>query len=130
MKVFYSFLNYAILLLFTSCATILTGTKQTITFKCEQDGRVFQNLTEIGRTNTEIRIKRRDIIKLYTIKTEGCPDKQIELPITINPVFYVNLPFVFLFGVGISLCYVDAAEGSMYKTEKVIYIPTDCKTKK
>src|ERR1700761_7732020 len=81
----------ASILLTTSCATILTGSRQSVTFKSNVNGRVFQNLTEIGKTNEPIKIYRHDIRKLYTIKSDGCPDKQFELPSKTNAVFYLNI---------------------------------------
>lgn len=115
----------AALILMTSCATILTGSRQKVTFKCNVDGKVYQNLTEIGKTNEPIKIRRRDIPKLYTIKSDGCPDKQFELPIKMNAVFFVNL----LNGLWIG-GYLDLANGANIKTDKVIEVNVDCKGKK
>ena len=39
------------ILLNSGCALILTGSKQKVTFKSDYDGKVYQNLTEIGKTN-------------------------------------------------------------------------------
>ncbi len=115
----------AILLLSTSCATILTGSKQKVTFKSTVQGKVYQNLTEIGKTNEVIKIKRKDLPKLYTIKADGCEDKMIELPIHGNPVFYVNI----LFGVFVT-GYFDLVFGAHMKTDKVIDVSQNCNGKK
>lgn len=111
-----------VLLLMTSCATILTGTKQKITFKSNATGTVFQNLTEIGKTNEVIKVRKKDLTKLYTIKASGFQDKQFELPIKANPVFYVNI----LFGVFVT-GYFDLATGAILKTDKEINVTLDKK---
>ena len=119
----------AVLLITTSCATIFTGTKQKVTFKSNAQGKVICNLKEIGSTNQEIKVYRRDMVKLFTIKAEGCIDKQIELPLRTNPAFFVNIPFIFT-GVGLLGAYWDVANSSNIKTQKIIEVEVDCKTKK
>jgi len=111
-------------LIFSGCATIFTGMKQKVTFKSNVDGAVYQNLTEIGKTNTKIKINRKDIPKLYTIKTDGCPDKQFELPIKWNAVILLNmLNGLFIGG------YFDLAFGTNLRTDKIINVDIDCKGK-
>ena len=100
-----------ILVLTTSCATILTSTKQRVTFKSNAEGKVYQNLTEIGETNKIIKIKRKDLVKLYTIKSEGYNDKAMELKIKSNPAFLINLPLCF-FGIGLITSYLDVLNGA------------------
>jgi hypothetical protein len=116
-------------LLFTSCATIFTGTKQKVTFKSNVEGKVMCNLTEIGSTNQEIKVYRRDMEKLFTIKADGCTDKQMELPLKTNPAFFVNFPFI-LTGVGLLGSYWDVIHHSNLKTDKVIEVTVECKGKK
>lgn len=112
---------FALLALFSGCATILTGKTTTITFKSNSEGKVYQNLTEIGKTNQPIEILKKDIIKLYTIKSNGCPDKQIELPIRFTPIVYLN---VLNFNVFASLDYYN---GCHMKTDNTINVDFDCK---
>ncbi len=112
------------IMLTSSCATILTGRKQKITFKSNVDGKVIQNLSEIGKTNEVIKVYRRDLTKLYTIKSDGCPDKQFELPVRSNHVFLLNL----LTGLWIG-GYFDLMYGSNMITDKVIDVNVDCKEK-
>lgn len=111
--------------LFSSCATMFTGTKQKVTFKSNVDGKVYQNLSEIGKTNEPIKIKRKDLVKLYTIKTEGCTDKQFELPVKSNPAALLNIPFAF-FGYGIIWAYIDESNGANMKTNKIIEVNVEC----
>lgn len=119
----------ALLLTLSSCATIFTGSKQKVTFQSNMEGKVYQNLTEIGKTNQELKIKRKDLIKLYTVKADGCGEKQFELPLKTNGVFYLNLPFA-LFGYGLIWSYVDLSNGAQIKTDKVIIVDFDCNNKK
>ncbi len=124
-----SIILLSIIILNSSCATLFTGAKQKVTFKSNAEGKVYQNLTEIGKTNQVIKIKRKDLVKLYTIKTDGCTDKQIELPIKSNPAFLLNLPFA-LFGYGLLWSYVDLMNGANMKTTKIINVEIECKTNK
>ncbi len=119
----------SIVLLNSSCATIFTGTKQKVTFKSNADGKVYQNLTEIGKTNQVIKIKRKDLVKLYTIKVDGCSDKQIELPLKVNPPFLLNIPLAII-PYGLTFSYLDLANHANIKTKKIIEVDFDCKTKK
>ena len=113
----------------SSCGTIFTGTKQKITFQSNMDGKVYQNLTEIGKTNQQLKVKRKDLVKLYTIKTDVCGEKQFELPIKTNAVVFLDIPFAFL-GYGLIWSYIDAVNGAGMKTKKTIVIDFDCKVKK
>jgi len=119
------FLMLSIILLNSSCATIFSGMKQNVTFKSDVEGKVYQNLTPIGKTNEVIKIKRKDIPKLYTIKSDGCPDEQLELPIKFNPFFLLNI----LNGVYIG-GYLDLAYGTNLRTDEIINVDSKCKTKK
>lgn len=121
-KTFLSFSLCSILLFTTSCATILTGSKQKITFKSNAQGKVYQNLTEIGKTNEQLKVKRRDLTKLYTVKADGYQDKQFELSVRGNPVFYVNI----LFGCFIT-GYFDLVWGGNMKTDKEVNVTLDKK---
>ncbi len=111
-----------IIIITTGCATMFTGTKQKITFNTIAEGTVYQNLSMIGKTNQVIKVRRKDLVKLYTVKAEGYHDKQFELDIRTNPAFYLNLPLCFAFGCGIIWAYVDVAYGAQLKTDKIINV--------
>ncbi|MGZ5548991.1 MAG: hypothetical protein ACXWFZ_13690, partial [Nitrososphaeraceae archaeon] len=66
------------------------------------------------------------LIKLYTIKSEGCRDKSIELKIKTNPAFILNIPFCF-FGIGLIGAYFDTANGAQMKTAKTVTVDLECK---
>lgn len=108
----------------TSCATIFTGKRTKITFKSNVEGKVYQNLTEIGKTNQEIKIYKRDLPKLYTIKAPNCPDKQIELPIKASLAPLLNLLNLNI------LSGIDYLNGCHMKTEKIITVDMECGSKK
>lgn len=113
------------ILLNSGCALILTGSKQKVTFKSDYDGKVYQNLTEIGKTNEEIKILRANLTNLFTVKVEGCPDEQLVLPIKFNPAFYLNIFNGVFFG-----GYFDLNSRANLKTDKIINVGNKCKSKK
>ena len=123
-KVIYAVVLTSMLILCHGCATIFTGKTTKITFKSNVDGKVYQNLTEIGRTNQEIKIKKRDLPKLYTIKAPNCPDKQFELPLKASLAPLLNLLNLNI------LANIDYLNGCHLKTEKVINIDLECGGKK
>lgn len=121
-----SILLLSVILLNCGCATIFTGMKQKVTFKSNSDGTVYQNLTPIGKTNEAIKVKRRDFIKLYTIKSDGCTDKSIELKIKANPVCFLNIPLYFV-GLGVIFAFADIATGANMRTDKIVNVDLECK---
>lgn len=123
-----SILLLSVMLFNSGCATIFTGMKQKVTFKSNLDGTVYQNLTAIGKTNEEIKVRRKDFIKLYTIKSDGCTDKSIELKIKPNPVCFLNIPLYFV-GLGVIFAFADIATGANMRTDKIVNIDLDCKKK-
>lgn len=123
-----SILLLSIILLNSGCATLFTGTKQKIMFKSNIEGTVYQNLTSIGKTNEEIKIRKRDFVKLYTIKSDGCIDKSIELKLKPNFVTFLNIPFYFV-GLGVVFALADIATGANVKTDKIVNVDLDCKGK-
>lgn len=104
-----------------SCATLLTGSYQRVNFKSNKDGTVYQNLKEIGKTNSDISVKRSDLIKLYTVKSPGCPDTQFELPVGLNGAFLINIPLAFV-GIGILTAYMDVSRSNQLKTNPTIQV--------
>ena len=79
----------------------------------------------LSKTNEEIKVLRANLTKLITVKVEGCPDEQLELPIKFNPAFYVNIFNGVFFG-----GYFDLAIGANLKTDKIINVGNKCKSKK
>jgi len=117
-----------VVLLSSSCASILSGTSQKVEFKSATNATVYQNMKAIGRTNEKIKIKRKDLNKLYTIKADSCVEKHIELPLKYNMTNFINFPFMFV-GIGLLGYYIDALGSAQVKTEKEIFIELECKKK-
>jgi hypothetical protein len=112
------------LIISQSCATIFTGKKTKVTFKTNVEGKVYQNLTEIGKTNEQITIRKRDLPKLYTIKATGCPDKQLELPLKAAHAVLFNILNLNIFA------NIDYLNGCHLKTDKVIEVTMECNIRK
>ena len=103
-------------------------TSQKVEFKSATNATVYQNMKAIGRTNEKIKIKRKDLNKLYTIKADSCVEKHIELPLKYNMTNFINFPFMFV-GIGLLGYYIDALGSAQVKTEKEIFIELECKKK-
>lgn len=87
------FIFSAIALCLQSCALMFTGTKQKVMFQCPQgDAVVYLNLDSMGKTNTTIKIPRKDLAKLVTVKKEGYEDKQFEMIRKFNHVMWLDVP--------------------------------------
>lgn len=83
----------ALLLLTTSgCATLFTGTSDTITIDSEPSGaRVFVDGIEQGVTPATVRVRRSLGTTLVTLKLEGYDDRTFELMKEFNTVSVLNL---------------------------------------
>lgn len=95
----------------TSCASILTGTKDKITFNSMPEGaKVFHKGIEKCTTPCTAEIPRSLSRQMVTFEKEGFNSKEIKLTKTFNPVTLVNILLGGAIGVGI-----DAATGSLTK---------------
>ncbi|NML56645.1 PEGA domain-containing protein [Chryseobacterium cheonjiense] len=95
----------------TSCASILTGTKDRITFNSTPEGaKVFHKGIEKCTTPCTAEIPRSLSKQMVTFEKEGFNNKEIKLTKTFNPVSLVNILLGGAIGVGI-----DAATGSLTK---------------
>ncbi|MDQ1162585.1 hypothetical protein QE422_002953 [Chryseobacterium sp. SORGH_AS 447] len=102
----------------TSCATILTGTKDKITFNSTPEGaKVIHKGIEKCTTPCTAEIPRSLSKQMVTFEKEGFNTKEVKLTKTFNPVTLVNILLGGAIGVGI-----DAATGSLTK-----YSPKDYK---
>lgn len=117
-------------LLLSSCATVFSGTKQKVRFQSNTEGATVKlNTHPIGQTNTDISIKKRSMMGLVQISKEGCKTKEMELPLSIEPTYYLNVPVILLYGVGAIGVMWDLGNHAYLKTEKVIYVELDCSGK-
>lgn len=95
----------------TSCASILTGTKDKITFNSTPEGaKVFHKEIEKCTTPCTAEIPRSLSKQMVTFEKEGYTNKEVKLTKTFNPVTLVNILLGGAIGVGI-----DAATGSLTK---------------
>ena len=115
------------LCLFSSCATVFSGKKQTVRFQSNTEGaKVMLNTTQIGNTNQPISINKSEMGGLIRVSKDGCQTKEMELPLTIAPAYYGNIVTILLFGVGTIGVIWDLGNHSYIKTDKVINVDLDC----
>lgn len=101
----------------TSCASILTGTKDKITFNSTPEGaKVFHKGIEKCTTPCTAEIPRSLSKQMVTFEKEGFTTKEVKLTKTFNPVTLVNILLGGAIGVGI-----DAATGSLTKYSPKAY---------
>lgn len=99
----------------TSCATIFTGTKDTLRFDSEPQGAtVYLDGLEVCKTPCTTKVKRSLSEKLAEIRLDGYETRVITLDRKFNAVSIINL--FGLIGWG-----VDAATGSLMKYDRKGY---------
>lgn len=102
-------------LLFTSCATVFTGTKDEISFKTTPEGaKVLVDGLEVCKTPCTTKIGRTLSNKNVEFKLDGYETKIIGLDTKFNAVSIINLFGIIGWG-------VDAATGSLMKYDKKGY---------
>ncbi|WP_294267124.1 PEGA domain-containing protein [uncultured Chryseobacterium sp.] len=95
----------------TSCATIITGTKDKITFNSTPEGaKVMHKGIEKCTTPCTAEIPRSLSKQMVTFEKEGFSNKEVKLTKTFNPVTLVNILLGGIIGIGI-----DTATGSLTK---------------
>lgn len=104
-------LGLSIVLSTTSCATIFTGTKDSITFTTTPEGaKVIHKGVEKCLTPFTAEIPRGLGKQMVMFQKEGFETKEVKLTKTFNPVTLLNILLGGAIGVGI-----DAATGSLTK---------------
>ena len=105
----------SILLLTTSCATIFTGTKQTVLVKSNPSGATIEvNGVERGTTPANIELKKGFNGQIITLSKDGYKKHDFTPSTTFNPVSLVNLLILPGF-------IIDAATGAMMKYDPIFY---------
>ena len=108
-----SFLSMS--LLFSSCATVFTGTKQTISINSVPPGAdVEVDGINRGVTPVAVKLKKGFNGQTVTLKKEGYDTKIFEPETTFNPVAIINLFSIISWG-------IDAATGAMMKYDPKVY---------
>ncbi|ROH99461.1 PEGA domain-containing protein [Chryseobacterium daecheongense] len=101
----------------TSCATIFTGTKDSISFTSNPEGaKVFHKGIEKCVTPCTLEIQRSLSKQTVTFEKEGFASKEVKLTKNFNAVTLLNILFGGAIGVGI-----DAASGSLTKYSPKAY---------
>ncbi len=105
----------AIALTMTSCATIFTGSKDTLRFDSNPEGAtVLIDGIEVCKTPCTTKVKRSLSDKLAEIRLENYETRVITLDREFNAVSVLNLGFLLGWG-------VDAATGALMKYDKKAY---------
>lgn len=99
----------AIVLLTTSCATIVSGSKQNVKFDSNPStATIFIDEVEVGKTPFEIKLKRKSEYSIM-IKLEGYQTYETKLTRKFNAWYIGNILFGGLIGV-----IIDPITGAMY----------------
>ncbi|MFT3904287.1 MAG: hypothetical protein QM727_14020 [Niabella sp.] len=118
-----------IAVVFSSCATVFSGSKQTFTIHSDPDSAnvtIVNNLTgrEVfsGKTPTEVKLRRssgyfQPAEYIVNISSEGHETKSIPVKFNINGWYWGNI----LIGGAIGMVGVDPGTGAMFhsKQEKI-----------
>lgn len=100
---------------FSSCATMFTGSRQTVKVQSVPPGAdVYVEGEKMGQTPTEISLKKGFSPESVVIKKEGYDNKNLPLNTTFNPVALLNL-------LGLLGWAIDGATGAMMKYDKKFY---------
>jgi len=111
----YCILLFAAAMLFSSCATLFTGTKDRIYFATEPKGaKVSINGLDQCRTPCDIDVKRKMEGQRVVLKHDGYQHKSIELSQEFNFVSAFNLLNIFFWG-------VDMITGSIMVYDQKVY---------
>lgn len=112
---FMTALMLVFVLLTSSCATIFTGTSDTIRFNSEPQGAtIYIDGIEICKTPCSYKVQRSLNNKDFEVKLDGYEARIITLDRQFNPVAILNLG-------GLIGWAVDAATGSMMKYGRKSY---------
>jgi len=99
----------------TSCATILTGTSDAITFNSTPEGaKVYESGIEKCTTPCTYKVGRSLSEKTIEVKKEGYQNKVMALDSKFNAVSVINLFGILGWG-------IDAATGSIKKYDTKVY---------
>ncbi|WP_267740725.1 PEGA domain-containing protein [Myroides injenensis] len=119
MKKITTLLSLSLLLLSTSCATIVSGSKQRIEVNSTPaNSTVYIDNKEVGKTPYNTKLKRNQSYSLK-VTNEGYLPYQIDLQREFNAWFIGNIAIGGLIGI-----IVDPITGAMYKLKPVQYNQT------
>ena len=102
-------------LLFTSCATIFTGTSQTVQIESVPSGAKVQvDGLDRGPTPIALKLKKGNDGQTVTLKATGYETKNFQPQTSFNSVSILNLTNILAWG-------IDAASGALWKYDPKFY---------
>lgn len=108
----------ASLMLFSSCSTIIQGSRQQVTIQSlTKDSKIYVDGEEKGKDNAMIRLKRNRNHAI-AIKKDGYETKIINLEKQTQAGYIVADALLGLTGFGLAWIIVDAATGSWFKFDQ------------
>lgn len=109
MKKLFLILGASTILMTTSCATIISGSKQTVKFSSTpSEATVFIDEVEVGKTPYETKLERKREYAVM-IKLDGYKPYETKLTKKFNAWFLGNIAFGGLIGL-----IIDPITGAMY----------------
>ena len=94
------------LLLFTSCGTLFTPTRQCITFTGLPATKIYDNGKKLGEINDDgiatIKVRKKLFDKDLLVKKEGYKNSIITLDAVLNPVSIINLTNLFAWAIDLA----------------------------
>lgn len=120
-SLFIALLMLTPIIFMSSCATILSGTTDKVTFNSTPAGAdVLLDGQKIGTTNSDITVKRKYTFKqrYVTYQLEGYNDERFPYEVKTTPTYWLN---IFL---GVAPCVVDMATGACMQSKHESYTKT------
>ncbi len=105
----------ATMLFMTSCATLFTGTKQTVQINSRPSGAKVQvDGIDRGTTPVAVKLKKGNDGQVVTLKADGFETKTFQPETVFNGVAVLNLTNILFWG-------IDAATGALWKYSPKFY---------
>jgi hypothetical protein len=115
MKKYATILLAPTILFMTSCATLFTGTKQTVQINSKPSGAKVQvDGIDRGTTPTAVKLKKGNDGQIITLKADGYETKTFQPETNFNGVAILNLGNFLFWG-------IDAATGALWKYDPKFY---------
>lgn len=115
MKKIFNIFAISATLMLSSCATIFTGTKQTVNIKTDPPAAdVEVDGIKVGVTPMDVTLKKGFTGQTVSLKLNGYETKTFQPATTFNPVTVLNV-------IGLLGFPIDAATGAMMKYDPKVY---------
>ncbi len=115
-------------LLFTSCATIFSGTKQTVSFNSNPPDAdvitVMKNGSEltIGRTPCTVEIKKKTKNIKFVKQDYNTETYNLRKNISINPWYWADIASIVFLGTGFIPTAIDLIDGAWMKLPEQVKV--------